>query len=193
MLSKAATTHCSSEPWMTCFALVQALLADLEILRQKCPYPDHPKEGVPGCRNIDFGQPRASTWAEDSNFSRTQASPLTFLLYASELKVLHSPPVLSGIPVRFILAPMLWRWSGHNETRGERALPFHEAPALHWSRAGYRSRAESRFRPIIFCLVWEMNCNSKAVPVWKWVTGYAYLQGFAPQGACVQLPFSECV
>lgn len=54
MLSKAATTHCSSELWMICFAPVQALLADLELLRQKHPYPDHPKEGMPGCRNVVF-------------------------------------------------------------------------------------------------------------------------------------------
>lgn len=147
---------------------------------------------MPGCRNVGFGPPRASTCTEDSKFSRTQVSPLPFLLYASELKVLHSPPVLPGIPVRFILAPMLWRWLGHNETRGEQHLSFHEAPELHWRCGGCRSRAESRFWPFIFCLVWEMNCNSKAVPVWKWVTGYAYLWGFAPQGARMQLPFSKC-
>lgn len=104
---------------------------------------------MPGCRNVGFGPPRASTCAEDSKFSRTQVSPLPFLLYASELKVLHSPPVLPGIPVRFILAPMLWRWLGHNETRGEQHLSFHEAPELHWRCGGCRSRAESRFWPFI--------------------------------------------
>lgn len=50
-LSKAATTHCSSEPWMTCFAPSQDLLANIEILRHKCPYLDHQKEASLRCWN----------------------------------------------------------------------------------------------------------------------------------------------
>lgn len=49
--------------------------------------------------------------------------------------------------------------------KGEGDLPFHKAPAMHWSHRGYRSRAKSRFGSIIFWLFWGINCKSEAVPL----------------------------
>jgi len=40
-----------------------------------------------------FGDQGQAMWAEDSSFSRTQLSALSFLLRASKIKSLHSPPV----------------------------------------------------------------------------------------------------
>lgn len=92
-LSNAASTHCSSEPWMTRFDPDQALLADTGIPRQKCPYQRMPSFG---------GNQGQVLWAEDSISSRTQVCALLFLLHAAETESWHSPLMLQGIPTEFI-------------------------------------------------------------------------------------------
>lgn len=125
MLSKAATTHWSSEPWMTSFAPDQDLLANTEILRQKCPYLERGyakmlKHVFSGGVVIKGKHHRQKT--EVSQGPRCLLCH--FLLHASTTESLHSPPVLLGFPIRFSLALMLWRWSGHNEMQGRMGSAF---------------------------------------------------------------------
>lgn len=166
MLSKAATTHCSSEPWVTCFVPTQALLANIEILRHKCPYLDHQKEGSLRCWNTFFTLMKGKGCGQKTAISQGLRYVLChfwFMLLRQKACTVHLGHQAS--PSGSISPCCSDNNQGKTRQKGKQDLPIHEVPAMHWNHGGYRNWAEGKSGPILFCLFWETKCNRAAVPL----------------------------